>query len=109
MHHCSFLERLCRNISFLPPEKSDQICGPQLPLIHQPPVDSYVTYFWRPLPYQPPKSSLSAVDFSEYRTATLLESRRLIESGTTGLRTWGASLVLAHYLSENSGLYKHFS
>ncbi|KAF8973487.1 hypothetical protein BDZ97DRAFT_1911974 [Flammula alnicola] len=38
------------------------------------------------------------VDIKDYYTATLLESRTTIESGTTGLRTWLASFVLSQYL-----------
>lgn len=38
-----------------------------------------------------------------YASATLLESRTTIEAGTTGLRTWSASLVLAEYLITNPG------
>ncbi|KAG1886018.1 hypothetical protein F4604DRAFT_1572499 [Suillus subluteus] len=56
-----------------------------------PPPDSYMTYYWKP------SSSLA------YETITLLESRTTIESGTTGLRTWCASFVLASYLIANAG------
>lgn len=34
-----------------------------------------------------------------------MESRTTIERGTTGLRTWLASFVLAHYLTLNPGIY----
>jgi predicted nicotinamide N-methyase len=60
-----------------------------------PPPDSYVTYYWKP------SSSLGSADRSGHETITLLESRTTIESGTTGLRTWYASFVLASYLIEN--------
>lgn len=54
-----------------------------------PPAPSYFTYFWKR-------------DYgSEFDSATLLESRTTIESGTTGLKTWRASLVLAQYLIEH--------
>ncbi|KAJ7292792.1 hypothetical protein C8J57DRAFT_1267094 [Mycena rebaudengoi] len=44
------------------------------------------------------------VDIRSYQTTTLLESRTVVESGTTGLRTWPASLILAQYLILNPGL-----
>ncbi|CAK5280722.1 unnamed protein product [Mycena citricolor] len=56
-------------------------------LVSGPPAESYITYIW-----QPPG------DEDSYETTTLRESRTLIESGTTGLRTWLASFVLAQYL-----------
>lgn len=70
------------------------ICGRGLPLDQDSPSGSYVTYYW-------PLASLSErpVDLTQYRTVTLFESRRLIESGTTGLRTWQASFVLAQHLT----------
>ncbi len=55
----------------------------------QAPTPSYVTYFWK--------------DQLAYRSATLLESRTTVESGTTGLKTWLASLVLGQYLTTNPG------
>ncbi|KAG1836592.1 hypothetical protein DFJ58DRAFT_818280 [Suillus subalutaceus] len=61
-----------------------------------PPPDSYMTYYWKPL------SSLGCTDRSSHETITLLESRTTIESGTTGLRTWCASFVLASYLIANA-------
>ncbi|GJE86202.1 methyltransferase-domain-containing protein [Phanerochaete sordida] len=51
-----------------------------------PPSPSYFTYLWR-------REGAAA-----FESATLLESRTTIESGTTGLKTWRASLVLAQYL-----------
>ena len=56
----------------------------------QPPTPSYMTYLWK--------------DGSTLRNATLLESRTTIESGTTGLRTWLASLVLAQSLITTPGM-----
>lgn len=55
------------------------------------PAPSYFTYFWK------------ATDNLKYESATLIESRTTIESGTTGLKTWRASLVLAQYLIMNPG------
>jgi hypothetical protein len=43
------------------------------------------------------------IDISDYQRTTLLESRTTIERGTTGLRTWLASHVLAQYLVHNPG------
>ncbi|KAF5352389.1 hypothetical protein D9756_005803 [Leucocoprinus leucothites] len=81
---------------------------PGLPFGHQPPSDSYVTHYWQSIPREVlglPSSNV--FDLSQYTTATLLESRRTVESGTTGLRTWRASFVLAHYLAENPDLIKN--
>lgn len=63
-----------------------------------PPPDSYMTYYWKP------SSSLASSNRKNYETITLLESRTTIESGTTGLRTWCASFVLASYLIANAGM-----
>ncbi|KAJ7492140.1 hypothetical protein FB451DRAFT_518234 [Mycena latifolia] len=67
-----------------------------------PPSQSYITHFWRPdhelLPPGAP------VDLGAYQTTTLLESRTIVEGGTTGLRTWLASLVLAQHLVRHPAL-----
>ncbi|KAG2155674.1 hypothetical protein DEU56DRAFT_724194 [Suillus clintonianus] len=60
-----------------------------------PPPDSYVTYYWKP------PSPLGSANQNSHESITLLESRTTIESGTTGLRTWCASFVLASYLIAN--------
>ena len=39
-----------------------------------------------------------------YHSVTLFESRTTIESGTTGLRTWRASFVLAQFLIQNPSM-----
>lgn len=39
----------------------------------------------------------------QYQHATLMESRNTIENGTTGLKTWKASLVLGQYLLKHPG------
>lgn len=39
-----------------------------------------------------------------YLTTTLLESRNVIEGGTTGLRTWTAAFYLAQYFLDNPDL-----
>lgn len=57
-----------------------------------PPAPSYFTYFWKP------------EDRSKYESATLMESRTTIEGGTTGLKTWRASLTLAQYLITHPGI-----
>ncbi|KAJ7070563.1 putative methyltransferase-domain-containing protein [Mycena amicta] len=59
-----------------------------------PPSQSYITHFWNPFA----DASIS------YQKTTLLESRTMIEAGTTGMRTWLASLVLAQYLILNPAL-----
>lgn len=43
--------------------------------------------------------------FGKYRKCTLLEAGTLIQSGTTGLRSWTASFVLADYLLSRRGTY----
>ncbi|PBL00670.1 hypothetical protein ARMGADRAFT_1006815 [Armillaria gallica] len=60
-----------------------------------PPSPSYVTYYWRldALPH----SNKTPTPLEYFRT-TLLESGTMIESGTTGFRTWLASLHLANYI-----------
>ncbi|KAK7686700.1 hypothetical protein QCA50_010300 [Cerrena zonata] len=59
-----------------------------------PPPPSYVTYFWRD-----PSGTIEL--------ATLLESRTTIEGGTTGLKTWPASLTLASYLIKNPDIVRN--
>ncbi|THH33146.1 hypothetical protein EUX98_g1047 [Antrodiella citrinella] len=56
----------------------------------KPPSPSYITYFW--------------LNGSQYEHSTLMESRKLIEEGTTGFTTWPASMVLADYLTSHSDL-----
>lgn len=41
------------------------------------------------------------------RKCSLLEARTTIESGTTGLRTWTASFVLADFLTQHESMSKH--
>ncbi|KAG2138681.1 putative methyltransferase-domain-containing protein [Suillus bovinus] len=65
-----------------------------------PPPDSYMTYYWKP------SSSLGSANRNSHETITLLESRTTIESGTTGLRTWYASFVLASYLIVNADIIR---
>jgi protein-lysine N-methyltransferase EEF2KMT len=61
-----------------------------------PPPQSYVTRYW---PSQTSsENTRTNVDIANFHSATLLESRTTVESGTTGLRTWLASQVLAQYL-----------
>lgn len=75
-----------------------------------PPPPSFITHYWRPSPrrsYQTevdlPTISLHSADIPDHVTTTLLESRTTIEAGTTGLRTWRASFVLARYLIAHPG------
>ena len=74
-----------------------QICGQMIAPELKPPSQSYITHYWN---YQPTNSD----NVSSYLTATLLESRTTIESGTTGLRTWLASFVLSQYLILHPGV-----
>ena len=62
------------------------------------PSQSYITYYWTP--------SNGNVNMESLLRLTLFESRMTIECGTTGLRTWKASFILADYLLNNPG--KHF-
>ena len=55
----------------------------------QPPSPSYLAYFWK--------------NRSLYERSTLMESRKMIEDGTTGLTTWPASMALASYLALHAG------
>lgn len=57
------------------------------------PPPSFVTHYWKS-----PSVDRELQAITGYDTATLLESRMTIENGTTGLRTWRASFVLAQYL-----------
>ncbi|KAG9313980.1 putative methyltransferase-domain-containing protein [Chiua virens] len=64
------------------------------------PSNSYITHYWSfPETHDDPIENRHG-----YETITLLESRTMIEAGTTGLRTWRASLVLAQYLIQHSHL-----
>ncbi|PFH52345.1 hypothetical protein AMATHDRAFT_140300 [Amanita thiersii Skay4041] len=64
-----------------------------------PPSQSYITYYF-------PQECLpsSAINLDNLFRFTLLESRTMIENGTTGLRTWKASFVLGEFLLLNPGL-----
>ncbi|KAF8921859.1 putative methyltransferase-domain-containing protein [Mucidula mucida] len=83
------------NSRLLIKHNASNISVPSLP-ISRPPAPSYATYYWRLNPEC--DANAPSIDFSQYISATLLESRTLIESGTTGLRTWLAAFHLAHYL-----------
>src|SRR5258705_13973810 len=71
------------------------------------PSPSYVTYFWLPNGRFDPKTEEAKLH--DYFTATLLESRTTLQSGTTGLRTWLASFPLAQYLIQNPGMLLLFN
>ncbi|KAG7452188.1 uncharacterized protein BT62DRAFT_999946 [Guyanagaster necrorhizus] len=60
-----------------------------------PPSPSYVTHYWR---LDTPSSSNETPVTPECFRTTLFESGTMIESGTTGFRTWPASLHLANYI-----------
>lgn len=81
------------------------ICGRGLPLHVSSPTQSYITRFWSlNKPFQDLPDYVD-VDFETYHTATVLESRTIIESGTTGFRTWFASYVLSQYLIVHPGIF----
>ena len=71
-----------------------------------PPTCSFVTYFWHPYGIST-KSALKQklIDVPRYSKATLSENRTTIEKGTTGLRTWLASFVLAEYLISHPSMF----
>ncbi|KAF4604780.1 hypothetical protein EYR40_003562 [Pleurotus pulmonarius] len=80
------------------------ISGPQA--APQPPSQSFLTHYWRTNHGEVERCDANSdvVDTSQYRLVTVMESRTTVERGTTGLRTWLASFVLAHYLTLNPGL-----
>ncbi|KAF9225355.1 hypothetical protein BS17DRAFT_751056 [Gyrodon lividus] len=69
-----------------------------------PPPNSYITHYWDA---SLPKICTPSSEGHCFETITLLESRTTIEAGTTGLRTWRASLILAQYLMQHSELVTH--
>jgi protein-lysine N-methyltransferase EEF2KMT len=66
-----------------------------------PPPESHVTRFWKT--GNSGKEEQNGVNMANFQSATLLESRTTVEGGTTGLRTWLASQVLAQYLILHQG------
>ncbi|TFK26675.1 hypothetical protein FA15DRAFT_637058 [Coprinopsis marcescibilis] len=72
---------------------------PSLSVGEGPPEKSFITYFWKP-PVNSPNRGVN----EPYLKATLLESRAMIEMGTTGLNTWTASFVLAQYFVDHPDL-----
>ncbi|EJD03748.1 uncharacterized protein FOMMEDRAFT_167074 [Fomitiporia mediterranea MF3/22] len=71
----------------------------------QPPSPSYITYIWRDDSQGTDRHPSGSV-LDSCRSCTLFESRTTVESGTTGLRTWTASFVLADYLVSNWSVLK---
>ena len=63
----------------------------------KPPSETYVTYLWKSPDVQSPSICPGIA------SVTLLESRTLIERGTTGLTTWTASISLAEFLIKHPG------
>ncbi|KZV74104.1 hypothetical protein PENSPDRAFT_749600 [Peniophora sp. CONT] len=66
------------------------------------PPPTYVTHYWNPKSTRhdpPPENTVCGRS-----TVTLFESRTTIESGTTGLRTWRASFVLARHFIAHSDI-----
>jgi hypothetical protein len=66
-----------------------------------PPLQSYVTQFWRIDNSMDDEKNI--INTADFQSATLLESRTTVENGTTGLRTWLASQVLAQHLISHPG------
>jgi len=71
---------------------------PVVPGAILPPPPSFVTHYWKAEPQSGSPIPPHAISPTEHRSVTLFESRTMIESGTTGLRTWSASFVLAQLL-----------
>jgi hypothetical protein len=98
---------LCRAPGSSNADNRLQICGRGLPINQPPSLGSYLTHYWRSTGQNSgkpcPIDAEELDDISEYQTLTLFESQNLIEGGTTGLRTWPASLLLARYLSLYTG------
>ncbi|KIJ22166.1 hypothetical protein PAXINDRAFT_95582 [Paxillus involutus ATCC 200175] len=65
------------------------------------PPNSYITHYWYP---SDARIRTPPLEEDSLQTITLLESRTTIEAGTTGLRTWRASLILARYLIQHPEL-----
>ncbi|KIL01047.1 hypothetical protein PAXRUDRAFT_821060 [Paxillus rubicundulus Ve08.2h10] len=65
------------------------------------PPNSYITHYWYP---SDSRIRTPPLEEDTIKTITLLESRTTIEAGTTGLRTWRASLILARYLLQHPEL-----
>ena len=78
-----------------PANWKDRHLGQKLPLQGGSPSNSYITYYWKP-------PEILRAD-KPFLATTLLESRNMIEAGTTGLRTWTAAFFLAQYLLHNPG------
>ncbi|KAJ1301496.1 hypothetical protein OPQ81_008752 [Rhizoctonia solani] len=83
------------------------ICTLNTPVRQGPPDASYLTY----LLGRPESCTISTVTWcrppgvdnfgQDYRPLTIRESRTTIERGTTGLRTWRASLDLSEWILQN--------
>ncbi|KAI9460476.1 hypothetical protein BJY52DRAFT_1168427, partial [Lactarius psammicola] len=69
-----------------------------------PPPPTFVTHYWKADPQSGQPIPTRAISPIEHHSVTLFESRTTIEGGTTGLRTWGASFVLAQLLIRNPTL-----
>ena len=64
-----------------------------------PPSPSYITHYLQLFPDTP----------DVIHRVTLLESRTIIEQGTTGLKTWPAAHALAEWLGKHPGLVWSFT
>ncbi|KDQ63175.1 hypothetical protein JAAARDRAFT_202673 [Jaapia argillacea MUCL 33604] len=77
-----------------------QFSKPQVIGTLAPPQSSFVTHFWSNELGTP----ANPIDISVLQTTTLRESGAFTENGTTGLRTWPASLALAQFLIMHSDI-----
>ncbi|KAK7465563.1 hypothetical protein VKT23_005536 [Stygiomarasmius scandens] len=100
-HYLSLLPSSGPPSGSIQPEMRNQICARGIP-VREPPSRSFVTHFWRSA-----SDSVEEIDLKEYQTTTLHESRTLIESGTTGLRTWPASHTMGQYLIDHPELVQN--
>ncbi|KIM22862.1 hypothetical protein M408DRAFT_332723 [Serendipita vermifera MAFF 305830] len=87
------------------------LAKPRVPEAQMAPSSSYTTYF-----IEPPLESKSllenlirspfAREWPGVLSITMLESRKTLEQGTTGLRTWQPGLIFADWLLRNPSIAK---
>ncbi|THV06587.1 hypothetical protein K435DRAFT_743723 [Dendrothele bispora CBS 962.96] len=95
------------------PGMGNQICARGIPL-RETPSKSFITHFWKLSPLNVASDEVATrlddpdeINLKDYQTITLHESLNLIESGTTGLRTWPASHRLGQYLINHPDLVRN--
>ena len=83
---------------------SHSLSGLREPLsLHLPPPPAYTTRIWMDTTNPNHPDSLKIGESLNYNFITVLDAQTTIESGTTGLRTWPASLLLAEVLISHPG------